>query len=280
MSPATVVVQYVKVRNSKYHDFLGNNTPYTETVGSGTAKVLRDGKVFDVDWKRPTACDGTIFTTADGAPMNFAKGQVWVVFARHDDEPIDDELATAAGDGRRDLSGSSGSSGSSGRRATHDHHPCPRGGVGGSRHRPLFPHPAAGSREQTHHRPARWPVRPRRLPVRQDHDDVRSGPRPERLGEARAQVHLAAHQRYSLGTAQRVRDRAAASQGTTVTRSRRAAHGAGDGGDLEERAAQFGVILTDPEVSMTTQTRGGLRRRLDSTAPGTPAWRRDGRPDV
>ncbi|MGW4992420.1 DUF3048 domain-containing protein [Streptomyces mirabilis] len=82
VAPATVVVQYVKVRNSKYHDVLGNNTPYTETVGSGTAKVLRDGKVYDVDWKRPTAGDGTDFTTADGAPMNFAKGQVWVVFAK------------------------------------------------------------------------------------------------------------------------------------------------------------------------------------------------------
>jgi hypothetical protein len=82
VAPATVVVQYVKVRDSKYHDVLGNNTPYTETVGSGTAKVLRDGKVFDADWKRPTATDGTDFTTADGSPMNFAKGQVWVVFAK------------------------------------------------------------------------------------------------------------------------------------------------------------------------------------------------------
>lgn len=82
VAPATVVVQYVKVRNSTYHDVLGNNTPYTETVGSGTAKVLRDGKVFDADWKRPTVSDGTDFTTTDGAPMNFAKGQVWVVFAK------------------------------------------------------------------------------------------------------------------------------------------------------------------------------------------------------
>lgn len=81
VAPATVVVQYVKVHKSKYHDVLGNNTPYTETVGSGTAKVLRDGRVFDVNWARPTATGGTEFTTTDGAPMNFAKGQVWVVFA-------------------------------------------------------------------------------------------------------------------------------------------------------------------------------------------------------
>ncbi|NEA99473.1 DUF3048 domain-containing protein [Streptomyces sp. SID13726] len=82
LAPATVVVQYVKVRPSAFHDFLGNNTPYTQTVGSGRAKVLRDGRAYDVNWKRPKATDGTEFTTKDGAPVNFAKGQVWVVFAK------------------------------------------------------------------------------------------------------------------------------------------------------------------------------------------------------
>ncbi|NGO07035.1 DUF3048 domain-containing protein [Streptomyces sp. HC44] len=82
MAASTVVVQYVKIRESRFKDFLGNNTPYTETVGSGTAKVLRDGRAFDVDWKRPSATDGTEFTTADGNPMTFARGQVWVVFAK------------------------------------------------------------------------------------------------------------------------------------------------------------------------------------------------------
>ncbi|MDN0198613.1 DUF3048 domain-containing protein [Streptomyces sp. S.PNR 29] len=82
MAPATVVVQYVKVRESAFHDFRGSNSPYTETVGSGKAQVMRDGRVFDVAWKRPTAMDGTAFTTNDGAPVNFARGQVWVVFAK------------------------------------------------------------------------------------------------------------------------------------------------------------------------------------------------------
>lgn len=82
LAPATVVVQYVKIRKSAFHDFLGNNTPYTVTVGSGKAKVLRDGRSFDVDWKRPKATDGTEFTGEDGSPVNFAEGQVWVVFAK------------------------------------------------------------------------------------------------------------------------------------------------------------------------------------------------------
>lgn len=82
VAPATVVVQYVKIRRSAYHDVLGNNTPYTVTVGSGKADVLRDGRTYSVDWKRPKATDGTRFTTPDGKPMNFAKGQVWVIYAK------------------------------------------------------------------------------------------------------------------------------------------------------------------------------------------------------
>ncbi|MGW2046115.1 DUF3048 domain-containing protein [Streptomyces sp. NPDC001858] len=80
-APATVVVQYVKVRASGFQDFLGNNTPFTETVGSGKAEVLRDGRAYDVNWTRQTAADGTDFTTADGRPVAFAPGQVWVVLA-------------------------------------------------------------------------------------------------------------------------------------------------------------------------------------------------------
>jgi hypothetical protein len=82
LAPATVVVQYVTVRDSAYRDFLGHATPYVETVGSGRAQVLRDGRAHEVRWKRGTAAEGTRFTTAGGAPVNFARGQVWVVFAQ------------------------------------------------------------------------------------------------------------------------------------------------------------------------------------------------------
>ncbi|MGC3004576.1 DUF3048 domain-containing protein, partial [Streptomyces sp. G35A] len=81
LAPATVVVQYVTVRPSDYRDFLGNNTPYTETVGSGRATVLRGGRAYEAGWSRPSAEEGTSFTTEDGERMNFARGQVWVVYA-------------------------------------------------------------------------------------------------------------------------------------------------------------------------------------------------------
>ncbi|MGW4022749.1 DUF3048 domain-containing protein [Streptomyces sp. NPDC005009] len=82
LAPATVVVQYVTVRRSGFRDFLGNNTPYTETVGSGEATVLRGGRAYEANWKRPAAEDGTSFSTGSGEAMNFARGQVWVVYAR------------------------------------------------------------------------------------------------------------------------------------------------------------------------------------------------------
>jgi hypothetical protein len=43
--------------------------------------VLRDGRSFDASWSRPAATDGTTFSAADGSRMDFADGQVWVVFA-------------------------------------------------------------------------------------------------------------------------------------------------------------------------------------------------------
>ncbi|MFJ6983292.1 MULTISPECIES: DUF3048 domain-containing protein [unclassified Streptomyces] len=81
LAPATVVVQYVKIRRSAYHDSLGNRTPYTETVGTGRAEVLRDGRSYPARWRRPAATDGTDFTAPDGTPLPFAQGQVWVVLA-------------------------------------------------------------------------------------------------------------------------------------------------------------------------------------------------------
>lgn len=77
----TVVVQYVTVRPSGYHDRWGNTSPYSETVGAGRAVVLRDGRAYDARWSRPDAAGGTHFTTPDGQPMNFARGQVWIVLA-------------------------------------------------------------------------------------------------------------------------------------------------------------------------------------------------------
>ncbi|MFJ2061325.1 DUF3048 domain-containing protein [Streptomyces sp. NPDC087908] len=75
----TVVVQNVDVHASRFKDRWGSVSPYTETVGKGTAVVLRNGKSFKANWSRPHAQAATTFTTSAGEPMNFAPGQVWVL---------------------------------------------------------------------------------------------------------------------------------------------------------------------------------------------------------
>ncbi|WP_053170576.1 DUF3048 domain-containing protein [Streptomyces sp. SBT349] len=80
VTPATVVLQEVEVTESDLHDVNGNFTPFTETVGSGDATVLRGGQAFEAEWDRDHKDEGTDFTTPDGEPMTFAEGQVWVVF--------------------------------------------------------------------------------------------------------------------------------------------------------------------------------------------------------
>jgi hypothetical protein len=81
LGAATVVVQYVSVRPSRFQDRWGNVSPYTETVGSGTALVLRDGMAYEAGWERKTAESGTAFTSPDGSSLKFAHGPLWIVYA-------------------------------------------------------------------------------------------------------------------------------------------------------------------------------------------------------
>ncbi|MFC0557152.1 DUF3048 domain-containing protein [Planotetraspora thailandica] len=77
----TVVIQWVKTTRSQFHDVNGSYTPLVQTVGKGTGVVLRDGKAYNMVWSRSSEAEGTTYTTADGQPMPFARGQVWVVLA-------------------------------------------------------------------------------------------------------------------------------------------------------------------------------------------------------
>jgi hypothetical protein len=79
LEASTVVVQHTQVRPSKFRDRSGSVSPYTETVGSGTALVLRDGRAYDARWQRTSGDGDTVFTDAAGERLNFAPGQVWVL---------------------------------------------------------------------------------------------------------------------------------------------------------------------------------------------------------
>ena len=80
LAPATVVIQHTTVRTSRFLEY-GKPPPYAESIGSGTALILRNGQEWLAHWSRPTWNGGTTFTTASGQPMTFARGQVMVVIA-------------------------------------------------------------------------------------------------------------------------------------------------------------------------------------------------------
>src|SRR5215831_8007572 len=81
LSAPTVVIQRVVVGLSRFLEQGPMMPPDAETVGSGTATVLRNGQAFQARWSRPSANGGTTFTTASGKPMTFARGPVWIVLA-------------------------------------------------------------------------------------------------------------------------------------------------------------------------------------------------------
>lgn len=86
LGPTTLVVQIVSITPSIYRDKFGGVTPFSATIGTGTGYVLRDGLAFAATWSRPTASSGTTWTMADGSPIPFAAGQVWVALT--DSPPV------------------------------------------------------------------------------------------------------------------------------------------------------------------------------------------------
>jgi hypothetical protein len=80
LTAATVVVQRVEVTAGETgEDAAGSASPVARTVGSGQSQVLRDGRVFDGTWSRPTADAPTRFRTAAGAELPLASGPAWVL---------------------------------------------------------------------------------------------------------------------------------------------------------------------------------------------------------
>jgi hypothetical protein len=72
------VIQKVKISDSIYRGSDGSYTPLSETVGTGTGYILRDGRSFKANWSRPSAEAGTTWTLADGSEIKFAPGSIWV----------------------------------------------------------------------------------------------------------------------------------------------------------------------------------------------------------
>lgn len=78
LGPTTFVIQLVSITPSQYGDKFGGITPFSNTVGSGSGYILRDGKSITATWSRASAGVGTTWKGLDGSEITFAPGQVWV----------------------------------------------------------------------------------------------------------------------------------------------------------------------------------------------------------
>ena len=85
LGPTTLVIQMVSITPSEYKDKVGGVTPFSQTVGTGKAYVLRDGQRFVTTWSRASSEVGTTFTLPDGTVMQFDPGQIWIALT--DREP-------------------------------------------------------------------------------------------------------------------------------------------------------------------------------------------------
>ena len=85
LGPTTLVIQMVSITPSEYKDKVGGVTPFSQTVGTGKAYVLRDGQRFVTTWSRASSETGTTFTLPDGSVMQFDPGQIWIALT--DREP-------------------------------------------------------------------------------------------------------------------------------------------------------------------------------------------------
>jgi hypothetical protein len=86
LGPTTFVIQTVEMSDSIYRSSDGSYTPLSETVGTGTGYILRDGRSFKANWSRPAAKSGTTWTLADGSEIKFAAGSIWVALT--DRKPV------------------------------------------------------------------------------------------------------------------------------------------------------------------------------------------------
>jgi hypothetical protein len=78
VSPANIIVQYVTVRPSRFHDVHGMNTPLTTTTGSGRSVVLRDGQRWSGTWKR-TGYGATHYRDVHGRDVLLRPGATWIL---------------------------------------------------------------------------------------------------------------------------------------------------------------------------------------------------------
>ncbi len=74
----TAIIQIVSITPSIYGDTFGEITPFSKTIGSGKAVMLRDGFSYQISWQRNLETDVTTWMSEDGGVANFKPGRTWI----------------------------------------------------------------------------------------------------------------------------------------------------------------------------------------------------------
>ena len=74
----TAIIQIVSITPSIYGDKFGEITPFSKTIGSGKAVMLRDGFSYQIRWQRNLESDVTTWMSEDGGVANFKPGRTWI----------------------------------------------------------------------------------------------------------------------------------------------------------------------------------------------------------
>ncbi len=78
VSSVNVVVQFVHIEMTDIVDSNGTPSPRVISTGSGTAYVLRDGKIVEGRWSRRSLDDVTVFKNEKGRRISLLPGITWV----------------------------------------------------------------------------------------------------------------------------------------------------------------------------------------------------------
>jgi len=82
----TAIIQLVSITPSIYGDKFGGITPFSKTIGSGKAIMLRDGFSYRLTWQRDIETDVTTWLDEDGKVANFKPGKIWIFLT--DNAPV------------------------------------------------------------------------------------------------------------------------------------------------------------------------------------------------
>jgi hypothetical protein len=74
-----VIVQYVTVQRSRFHDVNGANSPHSKTIGKGKALLLRDGRAVPATWSRKSLGGATKWTGTKGKAMTLRPGTTYIM---------------------------------------------------------------------------------------------------------------------------------------------------------------------------------------------------------